>query len=212
MMTRSLVRLAAAGVVASLALAGCSSEEEPDASSASSTSADASKDASSSSSKSTDSSGDASSSDESSEASDKDAESQEPGSEQVRPADPAPLPGGDTPELPAAGAPALPSDEQEITGIVDGMKANLVNPYQYMDYVRENTCKANVDQAGGKEGYDQAAEGMVAMKRPLPKINGVRSVKVDGDRAIADVDATLEGVPQSPMKFQRENGRWAICS
>jgi hypothetical protein len=122
---------------------------------------------------------------------------------------------------PAAGAAANQDDAAEITALVRGFGEDKL----YRDYYRytiDKTCNADLDQMGGRENLQQdnsgelgdkmASEVMSDMYGGLPQIHGVNDIRVDGDRATANIDATENGNRKTtPKNYVREDGQWRTC-
>ncbi|WP_291478600.1 hypothetical protein [Corynebacterium sp.] len=214
-----ITRAVLAGVVATtLGLAACGSD---DADGDSATSTTASSSAAATSEK---TSTGASESSEASESAAPDAdESAEPAPDERpegdgegdRPAD-APPP---APANAPAGNAANGDDAAQITALEKGFGEDR----SYSDYLRytyEHTCNADLDQAGGRDALmqDAGANGDLAQKPTsevmgtLPVIHGVNDIRVNGDRATANLDQTMNGNRQTlPKNYVRENGQWRTC-
>ncbi|WP_420100031.1 hypothetical protein [Corynebacterium sp.] len=210
-----------AGVVATtLALAACGSDDADGDSAATSTTSSSSGAASTS-------------AKESTEASDASESARPDASESAEPA-PGDQPDGDRNEgenpegAPApepadapAGNPANGDDAAQITALVRGFGEDKI----YRDYYRytiDKTCNADLDQMGGRENLQQdssgelgdkmASEVMSDMYGGLPVIHGVNDIRVDGDHATANIDATENGNRKTtPKNYVREDGQWRTC-
>ncbi|MEJ6548645.1 hypothetical protein PQI66_03710 [Corynebacterium sp. USCH3] len=209
-----------AGVVATtLALAACGSDDADGDSTATSTTSSSSGAASTSAKESTEAS-------EASESARPDA------SESAEPA-PGDQPDGDRNEgenpegAPApepanapAGNPAVGDDAAQITALERGFAEDRTYS-EYLRYTYEHTCNADLDQTvGGREAamQDADANGELGQKRvsevmgTLPTIHGVNDIRVNGDRATANLDQTMNGNRQTlPKNYVREDGQWRTC-
>lgn len=209
-----------AGVVAAtLGLAACGSDDA-DGDAADSTTSSSSSAASSSAKESTEAS-------EVSESAEPDpSESAEPAPDDQAEGDrgegepPADAPAPEPANAPAGNA-ANGDDAAQITALVRGFGEDKL----YRDYYRytiDKTCNADLDQMGGREGLQQdnsgelgdkmASEVMSDMYGGLPEIHGVNDIRVDGDHATANIDATENGNRKTtPKNYVREDGQWRTC-
>lgn len=213
-----ITRAILAGVVATtLGLAACGSDDADGDSAATSTTAGSSSAAATSEKTSTEAS-ETSETAASSEAPDPGASAEPAPEDRPEGEPPAPAP-ADPPT--AAGAPANQDDAAEITALVRGFGEDKL----YRDYYRytiDKTCNADLDQMGGRENLQQdnsgelgdkmASEVMGEMYGGLPQIHGVNDIRVDGDRASANIDATENGNRKTtPKNYVREDGQWRTC-
>ena len=90
------------------------------------------------------------------------------------------------------------SDEDQIKAIVaDGSK----DPKSICDHA----SKALLEQLEGKEGCEKLA----AQEKPDDKEADVKSVKIDGDKATADIVG--DNGPQK-IQFVKEDGDWKVAA
>ncbi|MGP9725057.1 hypothetical protein ACT3SZ_13685 [Corynebacterium sp. AOP40-9SA-29] len=120
----------------------------------------------------------------------------------------------------AAGAPAGQDDAAQITALERGFAEDRTYS-EYLRYTYEHTCNADLEQTvGGREAAmeDADANGELGQKRvsevmaSLPIIHGVNDIRVNGDRATANLDQTMNGNRQTlPKNYVREDGQWRTC-
>lgn len=124
------------------------------------------------------------------------------------------------PPAPAAAPQASGDDAAQITALEEGFGVD--RPYgEYMRYTVEHTCNADIDQLGGRESAMQDANSDSELANTmasevaggqLPVIHGVNDIRVDGDRATANLDQTMNGNRQTlPKNYVREDGQWRTC-
>lgn len=127
---------------------------------------------------------------------------------------------GDNNAAGAAGAAAGQDDAAQITALERGFAEDRTYS-EYLRYTYEHTCNADLDQTvGGREAAmeDADANGELGQKRvsevmaTLPIIHGVNDIRVNGDRATANLDQTMNGNRQTlPKNYVREDGQWRTC-
>ncbi len=100
----------------------------------------------------------------------------------------------------ALGACGGDSDKDKITSLIDDVNKDPAT-------LCDNATKDVLKQIGGEEGCRKAAKG--APKQTEVK---VKSVKVDGDKATANVTAKVDGKAENnqEVKFAKEDGDWKI--
>jgi pyruvate/2-oxoglutarate dehydrogenase complex dihydrolipoamide acyltransferase (E2) component len=214
-----ITRAILAGVVATtLGLAACGSDDADGDSAATSTTAGSSSAAATSEKTSTEAS-ETSETAASSEAPDPGASAEPAPEDRPEGEPPAPAPAD---PAPAAGAPANQDDAAEIDAVARGLGED--KPWgEYQRTVFDTSCRANLDQVGGKEALLQdlerqpqdtmASKVMSDMGTSLPVVHGVNDIHVEGDRATANVDAEMNGKRQTtPVVYVREDGQWKTCS
>lgn len=98
------------------------------------------------------------------------------------------------------GAPAASEgDAAQIRAVSEGLAGD--RPYaDYMQYVYDNTCTADIDRLGGRDSYrEQIGEArkenemwseVAGGQGNIPDVHGVNDIQVQGDRATANVDRT----------------------
>ncbi|WP_145943229.1 hypothetical protein [Corynebacterium glyciniphilum] len=213
-----------AGVVAAtLGLAACGSDDA-DGDAAGSTTTSSSSAASSSANESTE----ASEAPEASESAEPDpSESAEPAPDDQPEGDrgegepPADAPAPEPANAPAGNA-ANGDDAAQITAVARGLGED--KPWgEYQRMVVDTSCRANLDQVGGRDAILQdlgrqsentmASKVMADQGTTLPVVHGVNDIRVEGDRATANIDAEIAGQRQTtPAVYVREDGQWKTCN
>lgn len=121
------------------------------------------------------------------------------------------------------GAPAASEgDAAQIRAVSEGLAGD--RPYaDYMQYVYDNTCTADIDRLGGRDSYrEQIGEArkenemwseVAGGQGNIPDVHGVNDIQVQGDRATANVDRTLGGNRNTELvTYVREDGAWKTCA
>ena len=121
------------------------------------------------------------------------------------------------------GAPAASEgDAAQIRAVSEGLAGD--RPYaDYMQYVYDNTCTADIDRLGGRDSYrEQIGEArkenemwseIAGGQGNIPDVHGVNDIQVQGDRATANVDRTLGGNRNTELvTYVREDGAWKTCA
>lgn len=121
------------------------------------------------------------------------------------------------------GAPAASEgDAAQIRAVSEGLAGD--RPYaDYMQYVYDNTCTADIDRLGGRDSYrEQIGEArkenemwseVAGGQGNIPDVHGVNDIQVQGDRATANVDRTLGGNRKTELvTYVREDGAWKTCA
>lgn len=121
------------------------------------------------------------------------------------------------------GAPAASDgDAAQIRAVSEGLAGD--RPYaDYMQYVYDNTCTADIDRLGGRDSYrEQIGEArkenemwseVAGGQGNIPDVHGVNDIQVQGDRATANVDRTLGGNRNTELvTYVREDGAWKTCA
>lgn len=121
------------------------------------------------------------------------------------------------------GAPAASEgDAAQIRAVSEGLAGD--RPYaDYMQYVYDNTCTADIDRLGGRDSYrEQIGEArkenemwseVAGGQGNIPNVHGVNDIQVQGDRATANVDRTLGGNRNTELvTYVREDGAWKTCA
>lgn len=123
----------------------------------------------------------------------------------------------------AARSVAAPEDDAgQIRGVSEGLAGDRKYA-DYLQYVYDTTCTANIDQQGGRESYqeeiDRAREEdtmwseVAGGVENIPTVHGVNDIAVEGDRATANVDRTMKGNRATePVVYVREDGAWKTCA
>lgn len=119
------------------------------------------------------------------------------------------------------GAPASGDDASQIRGVSEGLAGDR-SYAEYMQYVYDTTCTADIDRLGGRDSYRQQIEearkenkqwSEVAGEGNIPTVHGVNDIQVQGDRATANVDRTIGGNRGSEVvTYVREDGGWKTCA
>ena len=127
----------------------------------------------------------------------------------------------DEPEQRSAPA-ASEGDAAQIRAVSEGLAGD--RPYaDYMQYVYDNTCTADIDRLGGRDSYrEQIGEArkenemwseVAGGQGNIPDVHGVNDIQVQGDRATANVDRTLGGNRKTELvTYVREDGAWKTCA
>jgi hypothetical protein len=100
--------------------------------------------------------------------------------------------------------------EQDVSRAVVGQN-DALQRQSYADF-RDFTCRA---QQGSEADFLARQRDSVA-KNGERYVDGVRSVRVDGDRAIAEVayhfDKTPDTTSGAKLTIAHEDGTWKVCS
>lgn len=121
------------------------------------------------------------------------------------------------------GAPAASEgDAAQIRAVSEGLAGDR-SYADYMQYVYDNTCTADIDRLGGRDSYrEQIGEArkenemwseVAGGQGNIPDVHGVNDIQVQGDRATANVDRTLGGNRNTELvTYVREDGAWKTCA
>lgn len=130
---------------------------------------------------------------------------------------PAPAPMG-TVEPAANGRPGTPEEEQAITAMLKRQEsATTVN--EYFSIFVDSMCTEIINEQGGPQAFsveglpDVPLNSIPEYEAMATKVTGVAGLRVDGQRATADV-TTVTGAGESAtntMAFRNEQGNWKLC-
>lgn len=113
-----------------------------------------------------------------------------------------------------ARAAASGDDAAQITGVVRGM-ADQQTQADFNQYTLDNYCAAYIDGHGGRDALQGEVDRLRTDNREVDArvmVDSVDDIRVDGDRATAVTNGTVNGEPSSSSAtYQREDGAWKIC-